>query len=181
MRKYLCLAGSLTIFALALPAQSQQSAGDATATNIAPSGNFFERFFKAYSDDWNSTPSNEPQPAYRGDPASVSGPPFPFSVWPYGGSVTIGQPWTQSGPLMQALWSGPHGDWWKRSGIQIYGWLNAGFNVSTSKESGYSTFPTAYAERGNSPELDQEVLYIERQPDTVQTDHIDWGFRLAGL
>lgn len=82
---------------------------------------------------------------------------------------------------MQAIWSGPNGDAWKRSGIQIYGWLNGGFNVSTSKESGYSTFPTAYAERGNSLELDQEVLYIERQPDTVQTDHIDWGFRLSGL
>jgi len=28
---------------------------------------------------------------------------------------------------------------------------------------------------------DQEVLYIERQPDTVQTDHFDWGFRLTNL
>ncbi|HUA83531.1 MAG TPA: hypothetical protein VMB85_06690, partial [Bryobacteraceae bacterium] len=113
MRKHMCLAGSLTIFAVALPAQSQQPAGDSAAANVAPSGNFFERFFKAYYDDWTSPASNEPQPPYRGDPAPVSGPPFPFSAWPYGGSVTIGQPWTQSGPLMQALWSGSHGDWWK--------------------------------------------------------------------
>jgi hypothetical protein len=30
-------------------------------------------------------------------------------------------------------------------------------------------------------QLDQAVLYIERTPDTVQTDHIDWGFRLSGI
>ena len=95
--------------------------------------------------------------------------------------MTIGQPFTQAGPLMEAIWSGPGGDAWKNSGIQIYGWLNGGFNVSTSKESGYANFPTASAERANGVELDQEVLYIERQPDTVQTDHIDWGFRLAAL
>jgi len=82
---------------------------------------------------------------------------------------------------MTAVWSGSHGDWWKRSGIQIYGCLNAGFNSSTSKKSGYSTYPEAYAERGNSVQLDQEVLYIERQPDTVQTDHVDWGFRISPL
>lgn len=158
-----------------------QSSAD-PAANVAPSGNFFERFFHAYYADWNpGPPSNEPAPVFRGDPTPVTNPPFPFSVWPYGGSVTIGQPFIQSGPLMQAIWSGPGGDAWKRSGIQIYGWLNAGFNVSTSKQRGYSTFPAAYAERGNGVQLDQEVLYIERQPDTVQTDHVDWGFRLAGL
>ena len=82
---------------------------------------------------------------------------------------------------MTAIWGGSQGDAWKRSGVQIYGWLNAGFNTSTSKQHGYSTFPEAYAERGNSVQLDQEVLYIERQPDTVQTDHIDWGFRIAAM
>jgi hypothetical protein len=156
------------------------------AVNATPeasvSGGFFKRFIRAYHDDWTgAATSGGPEPAYRGDPAPVSAPPFPFTVWPIGGTVNIGQPWTQSGPLMQALWTGKNGDWWKRSKIQIYGWLNAGVNVSTSKESGYSTYPEAYAERGNSPELDQEVLYIERQPDTVQTDHIDWGFRIAAL
>jgi Putative beta-barrel porin-2, OmpL-like. bbp2 len=30
-------------------------------------------------------------------------------------------------------------------------------------------------------QLDQAVLYIERLPDTVQKDHIDWGFRLAPI
>lgn len=122
-----------------------------------------------------------PEPKYRGYPAPVAGPPFPFSAWPYGGSVVIGQPWTQAGPLMAAIWGGSNGDAWKRSGIQIYGWLNAGVNSSTSKGGGYSTYPEAYAERGNSVQLDQEVVYIERQPDTVQTDHVDWGFRISPL
>ncbi len=148
----------------------------------APPAGFFRRFVRAYKDDWKpSSGSGGPAPKFRGYPAPVSNPPFPFTVWPYGGSVTLGQPWTQAGPLMTAIWGGSNGDWWKKSGIQIYGWLNAGANVSTSKQPGYSNFPEAYAERGNSIELDQEVLYIERQPDTVQTDHIDWGFRISGL
>jgi len=145
-------------------------------------GGFFTRFFQAYADDWKAADPNAstPAPKFRGDPAPVDGPPFPFSIWPYGGSVVIGQPWTQAGPLMTAIWGGPGGDWWKKAGIQIYGWLNAGANVSTSKGGGYANFPEAYAERQGF-ELDQEVLYIERQPDTVQTDHVDWGFRISAL
>jgi hypothetical protein len=45
----------------------------------------------------------------------------------------------------------------------------------------YGNFPTAYDEVPNAGEPDQEVLYVERQPDTVQTDHFDWGFRLTNL
>ena len=82
---------------------------------------------------------------------------------------------------MQAIWSGPDGDAWKRSGVQIYGWLNAGCNVSTSNKSRYANFPEAYAEVSNACLPDQQVLYIERQPDTVQTDHFDWGFRFTQL
>jgi hypothetical protein len=82
---------------------------------------------------------------------------------------------------MQALWSGPHGEGWKESGVQIYGWLNVGGNVSTSDKPGYANLPAAYAEKPDTIQPDQEVLYIERQPDTVQTDHFDWGFRVASL
>ena len=149
-------------------------------TAVAPKGGFFKRFIQSYADDWKGTASSDPAPKFRGFPGAVDGPPFPFSVWPYGGSVVIGQPFTQSGPLMNAVWGGYNGDWWKKSGIQVYGWLNAGANVSTSKGGGYANFPEAYAERQGF-ELDQEVLYIERQPDTVQQDHVDWGFRISGL
>ena len=30
-------------------------------------------------------------------------------------------------------------------------------------------------------QLDQAVIYIDRIPDTVQTDHIDWGFRVSAI
>ena len=33
----------------------------------------------------------------------------------------------------------------------------------------------------NAFELDQLVFKFERDADTVQTDHIDWGFRVVGL
>lgn len=153
------------------PSNTQNTAGEG----------FFKRLFNAYVQDWKGTAASGPPPAYRGYPAPIDSPPFPFSVWPYGGSPVIGQPWTNSPPLMQALWSGPNGEAWKASGIQIYGWLNFGANVSTSNRGGYDNFPEAYDERSNSIQPDQEVLYIERQPDTVQTDHVDWGFRFANL
>jgi hypothetical protein len=44
----------------------------------------------------------------------------------------------------------------------------------------YDNFPTAYDEVPNAIEPDQEVLYIERQPDRA-TDHFDWGICLSGL
>jgi hypothetical protein len=174
--------------------QAQAAPADASPAgaglNISTDkSSFFHRLFKAYADDWKPAVAgaSAPAPAFRGDPPPVSGPPFPFSMWPIGGAVWIGQPWTQAGPLMTALWNGPHGDAWKKSKIQIYGWLNVGANFSTSKSGvnpslgKYENFPTAYDEVPNAIEPDQEVLYIEREPDTVQTDHFDWGFRLSGL
>jgi hypothetical protein len=154
----------------------------ASAPTTPPSGEFMVRLFKAYAADWRGTAADSgPEPHHRGYDSPESTPPYPFSDWPYGGSVDIGYPWTQSSPLMQAIWGGKSGDGWKKSGVQIYGWLDAGFNVSTSDKPGYSNLPAAYAEKPNTIQPDQEVLYIERQPDTVQTDHFDWGFRIANL
>ena len=165
-------------------ALGQDGAPSSSEKQKQAQGGFLHRFFKAYADDWKGTTPSSPFPQKRGYPEPLTTPPYPFSDWPYGGSVDISAPWTQSSPLMQALWSGPHGDWWKHSGIQIYGWLNFGFNVSTSNKKNlgrYTNFPEAYSEVSNSIQPDQQVLYIERQPDTVQTDHFDWGFRLANL
>ncbi|MDQ2840859.1 MAG: porin [Acidobacteriota bacterium] len=173
-----------------LHAQDAPPQDPPASTNVAAES-FFKRLSQAYLTDWKgastasgastSPPNANAAPAFRGYPAPVDGPPFPFAVWPYGGSVVIGQPWTQAAPLMTALWNGPHGDAWKRSRVQIYGWLNFGGNVSNSSQGGYSNFPAAYAERANTVQPDQEVLYFERQPDTVQQDHFDWGFRLSLL
>ncbi|MGA9981649.1 MAG: TonB-dependent receptor [Candidatus Sulfotelmatobacter sp.] len=163
-----------------LPSRDMGGAAAVTAPHSAHD-NFLRRFFKTYRDDWRAAPSTEPAPSFRGTASPVDGPPFPFSDWPYGGSVVISKPWTQSGPLMQTIWSGSHGEGWKESGVQIYGWANGGFNISTSDKPGYANLPAAYAEKPNTFQPDQEVLYVERQPDTVQTDHFDWGFRVAAL
>ncbi len=152
----------------------------AEARNVVPSG-FWRRFAKAYRDDWKGTSAGEPAPPFRGDPAPVDQPPFPFSVWPYGGSPVIGQPDTNLPPLMQALDAGPNGGFWERSRIKIYGWVNAGFNVSTSDRGRFANAPAAYYQISDSIQLDQATLYIERIPDTVQTDHFDWGFRVTNL
>ncbi len=82
---------------------------------------------------------------------------------------------------MQALWTGGHGEGWKKSKVQVYGWFNFGFNVSSSTQSRYANFPEIYDDQANTLQPDQEALYIERQPDTVQTRRFDWGFRLAQL
>ena len=63
-------------------------------------------------------------------------------------------------------------------GIRVYGWIDPGVLLSTSKS---STFPMTYNTDPNMVNLDQLILRIERQPDTVQTDHFDWGFRLSNL
>lgn len=187
----LALAIQLQTAAAQAPVSSEPDA-DATgdtpkptdpATNVAHP-NFWQRFGQAYKNDWHPTPSNDPDPAYRGYPAPESNPPYPFTVWPIGGTVTIGQPFVISTPLMTALYGGKHGDFWKRSRIDIYGWLNTGFNFSTSSDTSrgkYANAPAAYAQIPNSIQLDQATLYIERQPDTVQKEHFDWGFRLTNL
>ena len=65
-----------------------------------------------------------------------------------------------------------------KSRIKIYGWINPAVNLSTSKN---SNIPVSYDIIPNSVQLQQAVLRIERQPNTVQTDHIDWGFRLSNV
>lgn len=166
------------------------------ANNLLPSKNvsaaskpsFLKRFVMAYWTDWHPpaetvTSSNAPntEPAYRGYPPPVSNPPFPFNVWPIGGTPWIGYPNATAYPLTVALQTGPHGDWWKKSNVQIYGWLDVGANLSTSHDRPYGNLPAAYPEQPNEVQLDQATLYIERVPDTIQTDHFDWGFRLTNL
>lgn len=90
----------------------------------------------------------------------------------------IGGTNTTSYPLMQAIYSGSSGEAWKRSGVQIYGWINPGFDFSTSSR---SNLPLGYNFYPNRIQLDQFVTYIERVPDTVQTDHFDWGFRVGNM
>lgn len=157
------------------------------STNVSKvtGDSFFKRYRQIYWSDWHPDPKAAPQPdaPFRGDPAPESNPPFPFTVWPIGGTVNIGQPFSVSTPLMTAIYGGSSGDWWKKSRVVMYGWVNAGFNFSTSSQANgkYGNAPAAYNQIPNSFQLDQFAFYIERQPDTVQTDHFDWGFRITQL
>lgn len=152
----------------------------AAAPQSVPTG-FWKRFIKAYADDWHPAPSAGEAAKYRGYPPPVENPPYPFILWPMGGTPLIGYPNATAYPLTTALQNGPHGDWWKKANIQIYGWLDFGMNVSTSSARPYGNLPAAYAEVPNTFQVDQATLYIERTPDTIQTDHFDWGFRLTNL
>ena len=179
MRRFLVAA--LVIGSIAAQAQE---ADDTSTGNAATPTSFWSRLFQAYSQDWFGPASDAPNPPRRGWDAPVDGPPFPFSDWPYGGSPVIGAPDTNLPPLMQALYKGPHKEWWENSRIKIYGWMNVGSNVSTSdntKLGKYANAPAAYYGIPDSVQLDQATLYIERVPDTVQNDHFDWGFRLTNL
>lgn len=90
---------------------------------------------------------------------------------------TIGVPNTDPiFPLTKLLWKEiPK---LKEKDIRIYGWVNPSFNASTSKN---SNAPLSYTLVPNRLELDQLVLRLERVPDTVQTSHADWGFRLSNV
>src|SRR5262245_2722352 len=114
-------------------------------------------------------------PPRRANPAPLDGV-FPSSEY-IGPSPLIGVPDTDPVyPLTEALWRLSPA--LKESRIKVYGWVNPGISVSTSDE---YNIPESYAIVPNKPQLDQGILRFERLPDTVQTDHVDWGFRLTGL
>src|SRR5579872_6332341 len=152
-----------------------------TSTNVAQPSGFFRRLAKAYADDWRGSGDNGEPPKFRGYPMPESNPPYPFSVWPIGGTVWIGYPNATSYPLTNAIYGSKHGDWLKKENIQLYGWVDVGANLSTSHHGPYANAPAAYNQISDSVQLDQYTFYAERVPDTVQTDHFDWGFRLTNL
>jgi hypothetical protein len=152
----------------------------AKPANVVPAG-FWKRFIKAYADDWHPGPDNGEAPKFRGNTPPVDNPPYPFTIWPIGGTVNIGYNNATAYPLTVALQTGTNGDWWKKANIQVYGWLDLGMNISTSSARPYGNLPAAYSEVPNTFQVDQATLYFERTPDTVQTDHFDWGFRFTNL
>lgn len=135
---------------------------------------FFLRLTDAYKADWNPTQPEAAGPVRRGYAGPLDSPPFPSTDYSVGGTPVIGAPDTQSYPLMEAINR-------NRRRIKIYGWFNSGFNISTSNKGDGANSPAAYYYNPNRVIPDQEVMYIERLPDTVQTEHFDWGFRFAQL
>ena len=149
----------------------------ATLPAAPPKRGFFTRLGHAYLDDWtvdsNGAPA-APEPARRGTPRPLNSPPFPSADWPIGGTVVIGAPDYNTYILMQAINE-------NKSRIKIYGWIDIGGNASTSNKGRYANNETAYDVIPNSIQLNQAALYFERLPNTVQTDHFDWGFRFTSL
>jgi len=157
------------------------------AVNQAIGTNPVERFVKYYGAEWGkSTPPVDPSapPSVRpGWPAPpMTTPPMPFTDWPYGGATAIGDNRTASvdSPLMVALAPTDLGKAMAASGIQTYGWVDVGGNLSTSSRRA-GNMPAAYDYNPNRVQMDQAVIYVERTPDTVQTDHVDWGFRVSAI
>ena len=149
---------------------------------------FFTRLFRYYALEWghDGAPSDPKAPPSRraGWPTTPqTTPPMPFTEWPYGGTTTIGvtRPSSIDSPLMVALGNTGLGSAMNDAHIQVYGWVNIGGNVSNMSTKPGGNAPAAYDYTPNTVQLDQAVVYIERLPDTVQKDHIDWGFRVSGI
>src|SRR5215471_15367366 len=149
---------------------------------------FWTRLINYYALEWghDGPPPDPTAPAGRRagwPPAPQSTPPYPFTEWPYGGSTSIGvtRPNSVDSPLMVALGNTQLGKAMNDAHVQVYGWINGGFNISSNDVKPGGNWPAAYMFTPNTIQLDQAVLYIERLPDTVQKDHIDWGFRISAL
>lgn len=113
----------------------------------------------------------------RALPAPFASPPFPSAE--YQGYPLIGVPPDDTVyPLMEAIYTTSWGEAFKKSGVKIYGWFNGSGNHSNCKN---SNAPDSYWVVPNRIELDQFIFRVERQVDSVQTDHIDIGFRSSFL
>jgi Putative beta-barrel porin-2, OmpL-like. bbp2 len=148
---------------------------------------FISRLINYYKLEWGhegapADPKAPPGSRPEWPPTPQSTPPMPFSEWPYGGTTNLGvtRPSSVDSPLMAALGNTSAGQWMNDNHIQVYGWVDPGGNLSTSTVRGGNA-PAAYSYNPNNVQLDQAVIYFERLPDTVQKDHVDWGFRLAPI
>ena len=142
--------------------------------------------------DPNAPPAEKP----GWPPIPESTPPMPFTDWPYGGTTMLGDNRSASvdSPLMVAVEHTAVGKLLNQANVQVYGWVDVGGNLSSSAKTNCGSAagaqggcnynvnsPAAYDYNANTIQLDQAVLYVERTPDTVQTDHLDWGFRFSAI
>ena len=75
---------------------------------------------------------------------------------------------------MKGIYGTAWGDAIKDTRIKFDGWAVGSANWSTDRR---SNVPASYWIVPNSVQLDQVLFRFQREVDTVQTDHIDWGFR----
>lgn len=147
-------------------------------------GCFLFRLYKAYYDEFfpskKETGEEEPEKPRRALPSPWDAPPFPNNEYQGYPLIGVPAPDPDQYPIMKAIYGANTG--WseciKDSRISFSGWVNASGNWSTARN---SNIPEVYWIVPNHYELDQLVFKLERYPDTVQTDHIDWGFRAVAL
>lgn len=112
-----------------------------------------------------SAVKNKKDTVMRSLPSPLPNPPFPTSDWD--GAPLVGVDATAPNyPMQKALGL-------TKSKVKIYGWVDIGGNLSTSK---HSNAPTSYNLVPNSVVLDQAAIKIDKEPNTAQKDHFDWGF-----
>lgn len=185
--------GAALPYQLAQDASPSAPTAPAAATTATPpppvlGSNILERFIKY--NEWEmgqpGPPSDPNAPASRRaapfPPQPATTPPISFTEWPYGATTAIGanRPNSADSPLMVAIADTDLGKWMSEAHIQLYGWVDFGGNISSSTVRGGNA-PAGYDYNPNTVQLDQAVVYLERTPDTVQTDHVDWGFRLSAI
>jgi len=146
----------------------------------------YDRMVNYYKLEWGqSGPPVDPNaPAGRRDgwpTTPMTAPPMPFTEWPYGGTQNLGvtRPAATDSPLMVGIANTWLGKAMASENLQFYGWIDPGGNLSTSTQAQGGNSPAAYDYRPNALNFDQAVVYFERVPDTVQSDHVDWGFRTS--
>jgi hypothetical protein len=100
---------------------------------------FFTRFVNYYRLEWghDGPPADPKAPPSRRDywPATPqTTPPMPFTEWPYGCTTSFDVTRSNSidSPLMAALGNTALGQAFNDNHIQIYGWINAGGNLSNN-------------------------------------------------
>jgi hypothetical protein len=123
----------------------------------------------------------EPKPVVKEEkrramPSPWDSPPIPGSE--YQGYPIIGVPPDNTmWPLMKAIQGTYVSDFLNDNRTRVYGWVTSEGNLSTSK---HTNTPDSYWVRPNNVDMDQALVRFERNLDSVQVDHIDWGFRLTG-
>ena len=152
-------------------AQAQAAQG----VSVVAKRGFWGRLAEFYREDWDGeaakAAAGAAPAARRGVASPLDSPPFPSADWSYGGAPTIGEADGNVYPLMTAI-DGAKGR------TKVYGWVSPSGNVSTSRDRNAPETNDIYS---NRVELDQAVVYVERLPDSVQRDHVDWGFHLTAF
>jgi hypothetical protein len=142
-----------------------------------PSPWFAGRLYQAYVDEWTGNLESSPDQPRRALPSPWDSPPYPSSE--YQGYPLIGVPSSpKEYPLMKAMRGTTLGGAMRERRIKAYGWVNGSYNWSTNEN---SNMPTSYWIVPRSIVMNQTVFRLEREVDSVQTNHIDVGFRATAL